>query len=71
MAGEAGRQAEISLTDSGDNGSTGMIAWKIITPKVFQAHDTMFSFIWYINAAASTSGFKVIRKMMARVKMFD
>lgn len=23
-----------------------MIAWKIITPKVFQAHDTLFSFIW-------------------------
>ena len=41
-----GRQAEISLTDSSDNGRAGTIASRIIMPQVFQAHDTLFSFIW-------------------------
>lgn len=34
-ARQAGRQAEISPTDSSDNGRTAMIARKIITSKVF------------------------------------
>lgn len=42
---EGGRQAEISLTDSSDNMKVGIIAQKLITPRVLQALDTLFSFI--------------------------
>lgn len=45
MVAEGGRQAEISLTDSSDNMRVGIIAQKLITPRVLQALDTLFSFI--------------------------
>lgn len=41
--GWRGRQAEISHTDSCDNGKAGMIARKTITSNVFQASDAMFN----------------------------
>lgn len=46
MVAEGGRQAEISLTDSSDNMRVGIIAQKLITPRVLQALDPVFIYLY-------------------------